>query len=443
MNILFDFGENTLSTGDTLQVKLSFVVQAIGADLTPTAEDYQLIIVDHGKLEWKTDIEDFLMVPGVVEMTFGDIGQIIYNAIHLGTMSVVDDFTVTNKRPTLFIYFNGSIEYEGQAIEDAIGYDRDKKEAKISFSSGTEILNELALYDDETPNPNCLNPMGYSGGQLDTHWGAVNNTLMVNRLINDIFKKVNSGIDVDILQNWTFKGYKTEAPLDPIWKDDFTFYDIRTWAGRYYGDKDNGLSSVADVLRMLALEWGCLAGVLSKHKAFFRQLFYYDDTNEQTLGIVLKHEIEHGLSRVEFVKFQCAIDENSNSGREGTFTKLDYKKINETAIACFFGDPQLQSPESVIEATYGGDRYYITRCQDYNIAVPTGWNTNVNMLVAMWYLFRYDYDKCRVDHFKVSGLDYDFTKCFTYDGTKYYTIGLSKIWEEGASEIDALYLGDA
>ncbi len=485
---------------DYLRLEIAFTHTVESATIIPdeevSAEEVGVKVLDWGRLSWKYDIEDFLMVPGVANMTIGDIQRYIYELLFYN-----DE---VNRRAKVRIFKNGSLLFSGKLVEDAIEYDDAKRTLEVQVASGLDELNKILVYDEDG---NPLNPLGYDLGS--------NKARFLDDFIRDIYKKINPNISLEFKHTWTFCGQKNSSPSD------FRVFDIKIdeilqGIDDIYNDSSVGVSSLGGVLKLLAQEWASFTGLLHDDKAFFAKMFFYDPSNMQEIGKVNARKTSNKHLTLEYVKVK---DRNGNVYKAGDDVGIDDKRlIRDKTLSLFYaanlncgapagsnvyaklyranyyvfydiwdtgydvgdrytnngstfevvtwvlpyltmkridGSNEPESSGDLVLASGNGpdtlsydnffelyDKYFtVYKAKDEYSGL--GWSDFGQLTANFWYKYRGDVKYCRVDTFDVSGINYDLLKCFEYNGEIFQPISLTLNLADYSSKIDAIYLGEA
>ena len=191
-----------------------------------------------------------------------------------------------------------------------------------------------------------------------------------------------------------------------------------------YIDNTYGIDTLAGVLRFLADAFGSFTGLIRKKRAFFHNLFIYDAGNVQTLETILSKKIKYKYNLIDYVRITLA-DGTGNLADEGTFKPFaDKKIITPTPYQQFYIDPV--GPVEIITEVDRPGHGYVDVKQNY---------------CNFWQHQRGRIANMKIYDFKVRGVDYDYEKYFTDDSIKFQIMELTKNWEEGTSDIEAINLG--
>lgn len=409
---------------DTYQIILVFTVDTDSTNQTHTFADKSLVILDRGKSKWEYDLEDTLIAPQTERLKISDKDGYLTGLL----FDLSAEQAATQKQFTVEIKRTGTQVFKGTTLEDSI-------EAVLIESTGssyelifeampdTQILNNLGLFDSKTSD--TLDPLSYGS--------AV--TKQIQTVILDCYKKVNSGVSLEVDQNWLFSG--TEI-LGVATIADRPFSELHQEMDPIFQSNTYAIGNLSDVLKHYAQAFGCYTGFIDFDNVFFRKLFHYDSGNTQTLGTVLSVKSQYLFNKIDFIRL---IDAGNQAVKDSTgiYTEIESKKLDiddPFFINGVFGD-------DMTFIKNGGTDYGLEDIEDGDFqgsAQPYD-----ETFTAYWANFRGDITKLRTEEFEVVGVDYTITKSFTYslEGNtfKYQPIFLEIDWEAGTSKIRALNLG--
>ena len=189
------------------------------------------------------------------------------------------------------------------------------------------------IYGINGTDPDWATSMGYNDNGGFT--GAIN---LLNGLVLDIFKLVNPNLsaeDIKVTHDWTFQGLQVaEATTEEqYFLNDITFLELSNLAYYYFYDSSQGLSTVGDALKKIAIDLCSFTGMISKNKPFFKKLFHYDSNNTQSM-IVLTQEKNYKYGLLDYINIK-AIPGVSSPFTRGTFTNLKDRYYETTPLSGF------------------------------------------------------------------------------------------------------------
>lgn len=196
------------------------------------------------------------------------------------------------------------------------------------------------------------------------------------------------------------------------------------------------ISSVADVLKKVAFDAFAFAGVIHEEKAFFKKLFYFNDSNKFTLTNVLSRKYKYKYGIVKYVKVHPLFSD-TKKWEAGTHTNKEEESILiDDAYWTTWQDGIISN--SVYFPT--GNNIWKIKDTDYDNSYD-GWY-DINEVVAnLWFNNRGNVLNNRIEVFEVRGVDFDFLKSMQYDGGNYQIIKLARNFSTYTSTIEAIYLG--
>ena len=492
---------NDLGNGDLCLVTLQFTIDDDGDNVTYLASARNLILKKRGTIGMSYDFDNNFLMPN--EYAFevadldGELSDLLYDGALAGKVRKEFFTKVEIKYAGTFSYVT---EFSGYNVNDLLDYDVLNKTHYFTALPKTNILNETYLYSkewkaeffDAAPDrssswPNNPLDLVFSkvGNAAIWDWIYLKEKTGQKGLINEIFKLINPSITVDFVQNWTFYGSDSpeySAPNNE--KTDLAFADLildGNWVGGVFGSSmQQQIESVGDLLRQLAFEFGCIAGVTTQDKAFFKQMFYFDESNVQTLGELTDngYRKKYKFSRINFAEI-ISVFYKQDTNQANRFVAQDYKPRGYAPFASqgkIFGDNGLEkeiitcadswlflslsSPvpwsdytlASNMKAANTGDptRFYsifgvkdstisLTPANaDYFIGGDSGFMPLTAFLAEYYYNLKGLLYKTQVHEFTVNGLNYDFLKGFVHEGSNFSIIGIEKDLDRCLTKIEAI-----
>lgn len=488
--ISYIFGEtisvgHLLGTGDRFLLTLQFQINEDGNNVTYHAEERGLKILKRGVTKLNYDYDDFFLVPAEQEFTIYDENGELENLLYDGSIAnyVEKEFYVKVE----IKYFGEQdykIEFSGYAIPDLLEYDVMQKTHYITVMPKTNILNETYLYpegyekDNWDPNNSLI---AQPNNPLQLNYSKIGNSIRwewvpLKTLIEKIFQIVNPSITVSFYHNWLFYGNSYWEYGVNYTKNDLKFEDLildHNWIGSVFAYQIGNIDNIGNLLKLLAFEFGSMAGMVSQEKAFFKQVLYWDNSQTEILGTLIddKPKKSYKFTKYDFVKI------NSD------FYKQDTGQLNRYVLSKF--SPNNFAPHVLFEKVRGKnglEKTIITVADYLNQALSGPWDVASNLRAAiqgvsnayysiygvknqlmnfqtlLWnppepgylglahYLAEYYYTlrgilyRMPIYEFKVDGLNYDFMKGFEYNGYNFVKIGQEKNWDEETTKIEAIRL---
>lgn len=481
-------------SGDRVVVTLQFTIDTSGDSATYLASTKRLHINEWGNIKLDYDFDENYLVPAEFNFGVADINGEFAALLYDGALAqyVEKEFycKVEIKYKNAGSYVT---EFSGYNVLDALQYDQFYKKHNFTIIPKTKLLNETFLFqkgynatafDASYSYTYPANPLSlvFSGNPIAWNWKYLTkDSGGVTGLIQDIFRLINPSIVIDVQQNWKFWGYDGGTPEIPTYQSSvITFQDLiadGNWIGSVFAENKNSqVHSVGDLLKDLAFSFGCMAGVVSQDKAFFRQMFY-DDGAPQTMGTLLKgsHKKKYKYNKVDYV------DINSTLYTQDTGNRNRYKKYHDVRgyVAPddnISGDNGLEKQIVSVAGTILGyingvfnRAYYLSNLKslrtgsnfytilaakhehlaftpeaDYytNRPEPSGFLTLPRLLAEYYYYLKGLFYKTYVHEFVYWGLQYDFLKSFVYDSDVFSMVSIDKNLQTGQTTIEAIKVTD-
>lgn len=432
---------------DTIQIIISFTINEDGVDYSYTPDETGITIIEIGEVDYKFSLDDLLLVPGTMKLSLYDSKGIFDSLINderwEQLTSPIRYRSIVDKKATVSLLVNGAEEYVGKIQEGSIEYNKGLKTCNFTVDCDTTIINKKMVYDDEGV---ALDPFGYGTGTVVFK--------PITQIISDIYKLANHDLTLEVFHNWNFKCLMHPLPNIPFFEWHYlSLTNLSQDIIPLYQSNKYGVQTTGDILRKLAIDWGCFTGMLNLNKAFFRQLYTYDATYSQALGKVLQHTITYPIATIDYVRthlnFTVAQDiENQypttlygtfdETYEQGEFTELDGKYLDREGFLGFYYNSITDNASSVIANEIGWTGYAVG-VKDVN--VEDNYLAYGDLLTKFYLKYKSCPQFTRIDKFLVVGISYDFLKGFMYEGKKYQIIEMKKRISQGLTNISAIYLG--
>jgi hypothetical protein len=305
---------------NTIQVIIEFTHDLTGTDRNWNAKDYNLRILNYGKLSIGYDLEDAFLVPGTYSLVIGDPDGVL-DDLFFGAGEIP---IATDKQAKITLKINGSNKFLGHAIEDSIDYNDATCICDLVFAPKTDLINKRMVYDEDGLP---LNPFGYT---QDT-------VVSILDILLDIYKLVNPSLTyptgLQIIQDWEFQGRRN--PTTICYLNNITFVNLMQSVNELFFVNTYGILTCGDVLKKLAIDWCCFTGLISDEKAFFRKLFLYDPANVQSVNVLSRKKgYKYGL--IDYVKVTTELGDPDEPYKEGVFTELEDRYIIRKTLPGFY-----------------------------------------------------------------------------------------------------------
>lgn len=185
--------------------------------------------------------------------------------------------------------------------------------------------------------------------------------LSLTSILEHIFGVVNPAIEypstLKITHGWQFQGKRDS---DACYLNVIELSEIYQSVNEIFYNTASGLNNLGDVLKKLAIDWCSFTGMISYSKAFFKQLFYYDSNNLQTVS-VLKRIKGYRYGLIDYVKVTTLMAAASDKEpyQEGIFTQLEGRTIERSSLPGFFINGVGTSSGSNIKASVSRSNIYV------------------------------------------------------------------------------------
>lgn len=420
-----------------VQISLELLDAVAGSDVTITPEESKIAWREISDLSWDYDLENLSLAVGQVTIKFYD-GARKFEELFWGN---------DNLECLIKIKLNGQDEFSGRVQEDGAFCDSGAKIVTLRCDSDTTKLNQTLLYD--SVDGSVLNPCGFTPYTYQK----------VSTILEKVYQLSNPNLSypdsIKISHSWVFHAEILDEQQEWPAVDDVPFTEIQQDINPLFFDNQSytsqpngtyGLRTAGDLLRKLAIDWGCATGMLTRDKAFFRRLFSFDPSDTQTLDII-SHEKSYDISLIDYVKVKDAVGITAFAGTQSVMDDRLLERVN-TLPGFWLAPPGISQSNirALIEPYEGAGTalYDIYGVKDSKI------NSNYlpysSLVAQFWYYYKSDKKRCRIDTFKVLGLTADFLKGFTYTDElgvtgKYQIISMTKNITAGITKIRAINCG--
>jgi hypothetical protein len=408
------FPEETLSSGDTWQLVLTFSTALSDSNVAVNSDDtgVKIVILNHGKCIWDYDFENRFLVPGSTQIKLADTEDYIHDLIFLYT--AVSE--ATDRQFKVDILLNGSNEFNGYALEDSISYEMDTKVFEFTAAPKMDILKNTPIYDEDD-NPE--NPIGYAD---------LNAEILITEIITDIYEQVFPGITGTYNHDWEFK--------DENDVEGYAITDLYMRPNSMYNHSQILLNDLGEILKNYCDTFVAKTGILNADSYFFEKVGFYSTSNTQTIDLI-NHFKYYKYAKIQYSRLNILFDGGFARRTYGNFTNLDSAKIEKDIIP-YGSEDGFGNFEGNIYADSGG----VTGIQ--YTKDPIIYNVFIDSFTVAHHVFvdwRNDLKNLLVHRFTCKGIDYVMTKTIVYDSGYYQINSMTKDWEKEETVIEAFYCG--
>lgn len=440
------FPVETIPAG-LMRITLVVTIMADGTSTSQNAWEENLKLISIGEYSIEADMDNLFLAPVTMEFIISDLNRLLHDYLF-------NDPDADKAFNLKFEIDRGSgyeVEFEGYMIMSQVTWEDGLNTLQASFAPRSNDLNSCMLWDDST----ALNPLGYSPGDI----------ILVQTLIEDIFKYIDPATSTEFWHDWVFRGSQYDST--PVLQHTTGQLDeLYVNVNPYFFEQ--GYTNLGDVLRGLALELGSYAGWQSSKKAFFRKLFAVQSNSPvtlprhafikrsksfQELKILAKTNVTH--QRLYASGGNLYYNASVNPFGNGLGSLPSYTAGGSTfdndLIFELKTTQHHASPEPMEYKIYGtwflpepggtGKYYPIDEALPGEDIVPTGYPgvyQNQYRMYAQLLSDYYYYHRCRIEsssliEIEATGTEYDIVKDITYSGRNYHIIALTKNYIEDKS----------
>ena len=444
-SIIVNFPTKMIGGGITIQPQIIFTKHTDALDETHNSSDLNIIFQKVGTIKWQYDNTAFLLVPGewTFELFDGNnfISNLLFfdNAVDKNPMIIM----LVNRGSGFVSEFKGNIEPLYTSFSGSI--------FKISARalSRTDILNNVMLFD---PAGVPTNPLSLPNNAYIT----------IPQLLTAIYKYVDPNVTLDISNDWTFIGTAQLQAVDSFGTPTgalFVDYQNNNFQNLYINVQalfhtNLGLSSLGDVLRMLAFEFGAITGMIDNSRAFFKSIYssslsskIIDNSN---LLDVNKRFIDTSKTYIYLTlrppdSGYTASAQAAAAGRPTVMQnqfitqQLYYLYERNAASGVFNGTYFFVSNSQPVNTIPSNAQYYLESLTGQYLTSLV-YNDFPNFLAQYWLKYKASQQNCETHHFKFTGTDLDYLNNISYAGGIYQPIGMIKDFDLNITEIDSILL---
>ena len=419
--LTYEFPEEKIAGNVTILLSIIFTISGSGSDTTVEAEDYGLNIVDIGELTWEFNMDEYLIVPGRLNLQIFDRSNI------LGAHLFEDDDYIDPTTVKLEIKRGtGSYatEFTGIIYNESIERNHYDKTLSFEIMPETEILQRTRIYDFDNTTP--LAPLGYYTG-----------TKNLKTLIEDCYKLINPSVVLTWTHDWLLYGLKKSDNTVKADEQAIDILDIDL--DMFFNNPAVGFTTIKDVLIACAREFYSFTGMIDHNRAFFRKL---DNKALAEIQDVPNVDI---ISRRKFMKFNPikyaytqmvgASDIGAELPSHSSFTKLegDYLKIDFLLNWSMIANTTIGNAEF----EYLSDDYILTKIKDLDL-LGADYVENQTAILQLWYNRRSNKLLNTAIELVIKGTEYSILKTIEFDGVLYQPILLKKNFLENKSTFELL-----
>lgn len=331
------FPKETIQPGDVLDLWITFEESTgTGLEFLSTSN---IKVTRWGKIEYSYDIEDALLVPAIASF---ELQENISKSSILDDMLFGPDFVNVSKEAIVEVLLNSDTIFKGRIIEDSIEYNDSTGLLTFQASPKTDVMNKRMVFDEDNV---ALNPFNYNS----------NYYYKIVTILRDIYRLVDSSIgtdDITIIHNMLLWGRRDPGGGGTTFYNKIRIEETAQLINPLFFDTGYGIRTCGDILRKLAIDWGCFTGMLTQTKPFFKQLFQLNPNNIQTLDVISRKKgYRYGL--IDYVKVKTNIG-TIPVYEAGVFTELEDRFISRDSLPGYYWTG---SPASNIKAYFGGGTF--------------------------------------------------------------------------------------
>ncbi len=355
---------------DTMQCILEFTVNAPGDDVETDANDVALKILEWGDMTIEYDLENALALPGKMSFKVSDpqgfLDNLLFESANIDIQGKVT------------VKLNGDNEFIGHIIEDSIESDEGQSTVFFDAAPRTDIINKTNLYKVFEGSTVNVNPFSYTN---DTKISIIS-------ILEDIFQLADDSISYPntliIFQDWLFLGIKDTFGG---YEGNIPFTDLKLRTNNVAFNSSLGVSTAGDLLKLLALEFGCFAGFIMVGKAFFKKLFYYDPDNVQSVN-VKKHKKCYKYGLIDYVEIKVLeaiplANPYAYAPSAAAFTNLTDRFINKQIVSYCSTSDYVSFTTNIFASRTGTSPRFILCNEGSNASISSVYSNNSSQFTVL------------------------------------------------------------
>ncbi len=365
MKDIIEFPVQTVNYDTTIQLIIEFTSPGVsGDDVTYDADDLNLRVLSWGKMTIDYDLESAVAMPGIISLKIGDPGGVLEDYLF--------DNADVNIQGLVSIKLNDAIDFVGRIMEDSVEYDCARKEVSFEAAPRTDYINNTNLYKDFQGSIVNINPFGYS---------SENERVSIVSLLESIFNLADTSISyptsLKIFHDWSFAAVRETYGG---FEGSISFEELKLTARNIAFNQSIGISTVGDLLKLLAVEFGCFAGLVCEGKAFFKKLFYFNPDNLQTVNVYAhKKCYRYGLIDYVEVKVTESIPGASPyayAPSADAFTDQSDRFIKKNVVSFCATDDYISVTTNIFATKEGTDARFFLCADGVSVGVNSVYSTN-------------------------------------------------------------------
>jgi hypothetical protein len=460
---------DVVAGGHALRLSIAFTIDDTGSNVEKFASTYGLIVSDWGELNIGREIDENLLAIG--EYTFelfdkdGEFDNFFFEsaAVHL-----MDKQALVTLEILYYGEENYTTEFTGYIFEDQVFFDTTSKIVQITAGPKTNLLKETFLYlKDSNGKITYQNPLAISSSVSNGKriWPAI----FLPSLFDLIWNVVNP--------NSTFTNYSTAyfyaenfaatpTALSTVPLNASTVAITGERLGAIFGSDNNVLQieTLYDLLMKLCFGFGLITGMETNTKAFAKDLYGYDASNLQTIGVVKSIKKSFKTISVSAVKIiERQIYRRAKEDNENSFPIVSNRYGKSPMNADVYNGENILEEELLFytgKANTAFDGVNNINRSDliyYNVA-NTSWydlkgitfpstqlwpgsysGTGMCAKIASYYYtLRNNKTLARLDEITFNGIKCAYTKNFDYGGKGYQILTLTKQFAKNTVTVAAI-----
>jgi len=424
MAITLNFPQVTFNSGNTIDLSITF--GSIVVSTVDATRDNGFLILDYGKLEWRNELDNVVMVTGRLDLKIvdsssgGELRGSLFPVVGIGTDP---RGTVTLTLTTAAL---GARIFRFIIAEETRDMTPDFL-CSFSALTSTDLISKESIFVENTKQAIKAggeawlpqNPFGYTVG-------ATNMPRQIDDIRNLLLLGNTSGSLAISLYDLQFGG----EPPGPIAFGDFFFVPDLLYFNTAAAKNPMGIRTATDVLKRTAFSFGMFTGIFGD-QLFFTEAFYKPNGSPtQTFNTILDVESEGEFPIYALIKF----DSFEGDGNVNTYLSGDTNLSLEVLTffkntMMYFTDSQPSNPAFAFTQLFstnniGDPNNEITQVRHPTVASNAFQLDMGQFTTDLWAQKLLDDERMHYTVLKVQGVDVDYVKLVSYQGGTYQILTL-------------------
>lgn len=380
-------------------------------DTDPLTSNINIWLRQWGKIRERFDSQDFTMAFGSMEIELADLNLWF-------TELFQDDRIIWDDTKVIMYKYSGTAwekEFVGYVLDHSINTKLRKKSVFFDVGAMQHKINDsLTVVDGAVNNE----PMGAGFSQ-----SSLTDYFLVTDVIERLFKIISPDMTVIINQDWIFRdgniGWTYSKGISDLYFQTKYLTQVETAGGWI----NNGMIVYGDVLKALAFDLGCVAGMLNAETAMFQSI--YAPTNQVTIAESQVLDFESGHDFIMELQHLKLSADSTLYAEVGSYSPLPDASLEKKIY-------------SDVYRFYGTDDIWHNMNAIYHADV--GFYVKEVFQVAFWQKYFFRRKAQRRDFLTIKTSNIYIYNTIVYNGTNYRPYEIIKDYLKNKSEVKLLIM---